>query len=250
MNEEPNFPQLLSSFRENPLALLWEVPGVFPVNKPEGMTSHDVVSICRKQLNMHKVGHGGTLDPMAEGLLLILTGRATRLFDSMQEFTKTYVAELKLGERTDTHDRTGTIIEGGNATLLPLERALLEKALQKYRGEIEQIPPMFSAVKVDGKKLYRLARKGEVIEREPRTVNVYELELKEFDGVNATLEMTVSKGFYVRTLIDDIGNDLGTGAVMTRLVRTASGPFKLSDTIAPGEIGARREKYLQEKAGA
>lgn len=235
MNEIP-FAEFLRDFQGDPLGLVGKVPGVFPVDKPTGISSHDVVDIARKRLGMKKVGHGGTLDPLATGLLLILAGRATKLFDAMMRFDKIYEARLRLGVRTDSQDITGEVIEDNSATKLPVEREDFAAALAPFRGEIKQIPPMHSAIKKNGQPLYKLARAGKTVEREPRSVSVYELTVLDFDGENACLRMRVSKGFYVRTLIDDLGQALGVGATMTALRRTAIGPFSLTDATVPEEI--------------
>ncbi len=239
--EEPTFSELRQRFRLDPLALLGQVPGVFAVDKPPGMTSHDVVAIARKRLNMRKIGHGGTLDPLATGVLLILAGRATRLFDKLQTFEKEYVSRFRLGERTDTHDIAGSVIARSDAGVLPIERSALETILANYRGEIQQVPPMYSALKKNGKKLVDMARAGKVIERDARPVRVRRLELVAFDGIEGELMMCVSKGFYVRSLIDDIGRSLGSYAVMTALRRTRIGPFGLEPAIAPEDIAPLRE---------
>ena len=230
------FPEILARFREDPLSLIGEVPGIFLVDKPGGLggglgglTSHDVVSRMRRRLNMRRVGHGGTLDPLATGMLIIFAGNATRLFDEMNTYDKEYVATFKLGERTDTQDITGTVTESCDPGLLPITQQAVEDILPQFRGEIEQIPPMYSALKRNGKKLVDLARKGEVVEREPRPVRVDKLELLEFDGNVGRLLIVSSKGFYVRTLIDDIGAALGTFGYMSALRRTRIGPFSLDN---------------------
>jgi tRNA pseudouridine55 synthase len=194
------------------------------------------VDMARRQLGMRRIGHGGTLDPMAEGLLLILAGQATRLFDALQIFPKTYAARLRFGERTDTHDRTGQVVARAPENALPLERAAVERALCAFRGRILQTPPLYSAIKKHGQPLHRLARQGKQVQRDPRPVEVYALALQSFDGREAHLDMTVSKGFYVRTLVDDLGQALGTGAVMRALTRTAIGPFAASEAISPEAI--------------
>lgn len=238
MTAIPNrpFSELRKKFSENPRSLLFCCPGIVPVNKPEGITSHDAVAKARKQLNMRKVGHGGTLDPMAEGVLLILLGQGTRLFDSLQTFRKSYRATLRLGERTDTQDTSGAPIDGADPACLPVSEEAIKSALAGFRGQIEQVPPMYSALKKNGKKLYELARAGKSIDREPRPVEVYDLQLLYTDGREAEIEMSVSKGFYVRTLIDDLGQVLGSGAVMSALTRTAVGPFGLDDCVAVDAI--------------
>ncbi|MCD7895956.1 MAG: tRNA pseudouridine(55) synthase TruB [Planctomycetaceae bacterium] len=194
---------------------------------------------ARKRLGLKRVGHAGTLDPLASGLLLLLAGNATRLFDHMQEFSKTYTAGFRLGVRTDSQDITGVPVpDHAPSRRPPLDRDDVVAALDAFRGTIRQIPPMHSALKKDGQPLYRLARKGIVVHREAREVTVHSLDLAEFDGTEGVVRMVVSKGFYVRTLIDDLGVSLGTGAVMTTLRREAIGPFRLDvDSEARGEKG-------------
>ncbi len=226
----PPFPETLAAFRADPLSLLWKNPGVWLLDKPSGPSSSLCVVRARKALGEKRIGHAGTLDPLASGLLLLLVGNATRLFDHMQAFTKSYTAGFRLGARTDTRDSTGTPVPGFvPARPPPVPRGELEARLAPFRGDIAQCPPMHSALKKDGQPLYKLARKGVEVDREARNVRVFRLELLDFDGVDGVLSMEVSKGFYVRTLVDDIGAALGTGAVMTSLVRTAIGPFLLSD---------------------
>lgn len=207
------------------------------MDKPPGMTSHDVVDVARRSLRMRRVGHGGTLDPMAEGLLLILTGNATRLFQDLQVFPKTYRAGFRLGIRTDTQDVTGVILEARAPDAFTVSREEVEAALASFRGEIEQVPPMFSALKKNGVPLHRLARQGQEVERAPRPVTVHDLTLAAFDGRSGMLEMRVSSGFYVRTLIDDLGRALGPGAAMSSLRRCCIGPFTVETALRPEEIG-------------
>lgn len=249
MADSPPFTETLSLFHNDPLALCWRIPGLWLVNKPSGPSSNLVVVRARKALGLKKIGHAGTLDPLASGLLLLLAGNATRLFDHMQEFGKSYRAGFRLGERTDSQDVTGQALEGWTPPRpVPLNADEVEQALNGFRGEILQTPPMHSALKKDGQPLYKLARKGEVVERAARPVSVSSLELVDFDGVSGTLDMTVSKGFYVRTLIDDLGLALGCGAVMTSLVRTAIGPFVLADAADMDALGekAHRPEHAPE----
>lgn len=230
--------ELRARFQQNPLSLINQVPGYFLVNKASGITSHDVVDVARRRLRMRRVGHGGTLDPLATGLLVVLAGNATRLFDQLQTMPKTYEAGVRLGERTDTHDIAGTAIAGAGKSALPVAAADVEHALARFRGEILQTPPMFSALKRGGKKLYQLARQGRTVPRDPRPVTVYGLTLLESDGIRLRLRVKVSSGFYVRVLVDDLGQCLGTGAVMTDLHRTAIGPFSVNEAVPVEEISA------------
>ena len=197
--------------------------GVLLLDKPSGFTSFDVCAVVRGMLHTKKVGHSGTLDPMATGVLPILVGSATRALDLIPSHDKTYVAGFRLGISTDTLDITGEVLSECVADVSP-ER--LEEVLTHFRGDIMQIPPMYSAVSIGGKKLYDLARQGVEVEREARPVTVYRLTLDEYnrDGACGVLTASCSKGTYLRTLIDDIGRMLGCGAVLTSLRRTeASG---------------------------
>lgn len=232
------FPEVLGLFQENPRALIRSVPGIFPVDKPEGISSFRAVAIARKRLDMRRIGHGGTLDPMATGLLLLLAGNAARLFDHLLVFPKTYVARMRLGVVTDSQDATGVVLE--THPVPPMDNATLAAACEHFMGEILQVPPMYSALKRDGKPLYALAREGKTVERAPRPVSVYKLSAHMEDAEHATLTMTVSSGFYVRTLIHDLGARLGCGAMMAALRRTEIGPFSLADACAPEEITAER----------
>ncbi len=218
-------------FEESPRDFLFTVPGLYPLDKPSGRTSHDMVSKARKILGISKVGHAGTLDPLATGLLILMLGKATRLFDSFQQFSKTYTASVKLGVETDTLDITGTITR--QAEVPEVHTASFDLLLREFIGQIEQIPPMYSSIKKNGQPLHKLARKGITIEREPRKVTVYNLNhsiAAENVPTEFVLKMEVSSGFYVRKLIEDIGKKMGCGAVMTDLRRNAIGPFSLSDT--------------------
>jgi tRNA pseudouridine 55 synthase len=220
------FPEIKAQFDNDPLSLCDAVPGIWLVDKPSGPSSNFVVGKMKRHLKLKRVGHAGTLDPLASGLLVIMAGNASRLFDSVQEFPKTYVAEFVLGRKTDTQDSTGTQLGDWQPTRTPpVERGEMEVALQRFSGMIKQLPPMYSALKKNGVPLYKLARRGEEVERTPREVEIYSHRLDCFNGDSGQLTMEVSSGFYVRTLINDIGDILQTGAVMTSLRRTAIGPF-------------------------
>ncbi len=207
--------------------------GILPIWKPAGLTSHDVVARVRRLLRIKRVGHAGTLDPMVTGVLPIAIGRAARAIEYIQEMPKSYEAVLRFGIATDTEDLTGNVIE--RAERISLSREQVEAALQPFRGKIKQIPPMYSSVKKDGKRLYELARQGITVEREAREVEIYKLDLIAFspshEAPEARLTVTCSKGTYIRTLCKDIGAALGVPSVMARLVRTASGPFTGEDCI-------------------
>lgn len=209
--------------------------GVIVVNKPQDFTSFDVVAIMRRLCGQRKIGHTGTLDPMATGVLPLLLGNATKAQDILPDSDKEYIAEFKLGIRTDTLDIWGDIKQ---TCKFGFWTDSFKKLLPKYTGQISQMPPMYSAVKKNGVRLYDLARQGIEIEREPRAVSISSLELLDYDEIQGTgkLKIACSKGTYIRTLIDDIGNDLGCGAVMTSLVRTRACGFSLDDAISLDDI--------------
>ena len=210
--------------------------GILLVDKAPGWTSHDVVAKCRGLLREKRIGHGGTLDPMATGLLVLFVGPATKLAGKLPG-EKTYLASLRFGLETDTYDIEGKQIRGYEN--IP-DAVSLQELLPKYTGDLMQTPPMVSAVKINGKKLYELARKGIEIERPPRPVTVRELRwLGEKDGEH-TLLVRCSAGTYIRSLIHDMGHDLGSGAVMTALRRTHSGPFCVEDAVPVGEVTPER----------
>lgn len=206
-----------------------ELCGVLCVNKPEGFTSFDVIAKLRGILKMKRLGHTGTLDPMATGVLPVLCGRAAKAADILPDHDKTYEAGFRFGTATDTQDCTGKVLSERDASGATYER--LSEAVKKFRGEIMQIPPMYSAVSVGGKRLYELARQGREIEREPRKITVYSLEIKEYNesGGCGIFKISCSKGTYIRTLINDIGEALGCGGMMTSLVRTKACGFGLED---------------------
>lgn len=207
--------------------------GILNINKEKGISSARVVSLVRRALGMKKVGHTGTLDLEASGVLPIVVGKATRVSDYMMTKDKVYETEMILGAKTDTLDAAGEFIARSDKKVSKEE--FLE-AMNTFRGDIEQIPPMYSALKVDGKKLYDLAREGIEIERKVRKVNVYDIELLEFDFPKATIRVTCSKGTYIRTLVDDIGEKLGTYAYVNELVRTRVGDFDIKDSIKSKDI--------------
>jgi tRNA pseudouridine55 synthase len=209
--------------------------GIIIVNKPQEFTSFDVVAIMRGLFRTKKIGHGGTLDPMATGVLPIFVGGATKACDLVPDTAKSYRAGFRLGVTSDTLDIWGKLSEQ-RETAVSWEA--LEAALSRFRGEIMQIPPMYSALKVNGQKLCDLARKGIEVERKPRPITVFRLETVEFDGRDGVLDIDCSSGTYVRTLIDDIGAALGTGAVMTSLVRTRSCGYTLEQSYTLDELKA------------
>ena len=220
------------------------IHGILNIYKEKGYTSHDVVAKLRGITGQRKIGHTGTLDPEAEGVLPVCLGRATKVCDLLTDRDKTYEAVLLLGIRTDTQDVTGTVTDRGD--IQGITREMVEQAARKYVGEYDQIPPMYSALKVNGKKLYELAREGKTIERKARRVRIDELEILEEALPRVRLRVRCSKGTYIRTLCDDIGADLGCYGCMEALLRTSVGPFaleeacrleKVASAVKAGELG-------------
>lgn len=209
--------------------------GVLNILKPPGMTSGDAVGRIRRILNVKKVGHTGTLDPGAAGVLPICIGKATKISDYLMKGDKEYIAELVFGTKTDTLDSYGNIVRTGTREVA---ESVFRSILPKFTGRIEQIPPMFSAVKHHGKKLYQLARQGKTVHKPPRSVTVHSIEImKMYAGGHAyLLKIRCSKGTYIRTLIDDIGAAAGAWAYMSFLLRTKTGDFRLEDTYTLPEI--------------
>jgi tRNA pseudouridine55 synthase len=208
--------------------------GVINIYKEKGFTSHDVVNVVRKTLGRVKTGHTGTLDPEAEGVLPVCIGKATKLADYVAASVKVYRAELTLGVTTTTEDHTGEVLE-----VKPVDVTLeaLNEAVQTFVGEYYQKPPMYSAIKVNGKKLYELAREGKEVERKTRLIHIYAIEeVRMLDNNRAEMLVTCSKGTYIRTLCKDIGEKLGCGAHMSALLRCASGAFKLDTAIRLDEL--------------
>lgn len=215
--------------------------GILIVDKPAGWTSHDVVAKIRGAAHEKRVGHSGTLDPMATGVLAVFAGRATRAVEFAEADEKEYVAGLRLGIRTDTQDTDGTVLETRSAAVSEAE---LETVLPRFRGEISQLPPMYSAIKINGRKLCDLARKGLEVERKPRRVTISVLELTGRAGDDFVLRVVCSKGTYIRALCDDIGAALGTGGCMSALRRMRAGAFGIGMAHPLDEIAAAPEKYL------
>ena len=202
--------------------------GIVIVDKPQDWTSQDVVSKLRGVFQTRRIGHGGTLDPMATGVLPVFVGRATRGVEFFEHAEKTYEAVLRLGLHTDTEDITGTVLEEKEVNIS--ESAFLS-ALENFRGEIQQIPPMYSAIKINGQKLCDLARKGREVERQPRTITIHKLECLEFTGTTARLLVHCSKGTYIRTLCKDIGEALGCGGCMEALRRVTAGEYTIEKAV-------------------
>ncbi len=210
--------------------------GVLVVDKTEGPTSHDVVTLARRALGVSRIGHTGTLDPMATGVLPLVIGRATRLAQFLTASDKTYEATIAFGRATDTYDARGTITSSSD---LRPTRDALDRALERFRGTIEQVPPAYSAKNIGGERSYELARKGKTATpQRPAAVSVTvkHLELVSFDGETATITLQVSAGFYVRSLAHDLGDALGCGAVLTALRRTRSGEFDLSRAVPLADV--------------
>ena len=203
--------------------------GVIVIRKEKGFTSHDVVAKLRGILHMKKIGHTGTLDPDAEGVLPVALGKATRLVDMITDKEKTYEAVMRLGVVTDTQDMSGTVLS--QTAELHVTEEELRAVIESFVGDYMQVPPMYSALKVNGKKLYELAREGKTVERKPRPVHFYEIEILEIDLPLVRFRVTCSKGTYIRTLCHDIGEKLGCGAAMETLLRTKVGRFTLDDAI-------------------
>jgi tRNA pseudouridine55 synthase len=203
--------------------------GILNLDKPQGPTSHDIVDRVRNLTGMRRVGHAGTLDPMATGVLLVCIGKATRVSEYLMAGQKVYRARVRLGITTDTHDAEGQVV--ASVDPVAFSRAEVEAALAHFQGTIEQVPPMYSALKHKGKPLHKLARKGIEVKREPRQIEISRLVLTEWDPPECTLEVTCSPGTYVRALARDLGQALGCGAHLTALVRLTSGDFFLENAV-------------------
>ena len=209
--------------------------GVIIINKPKGYTSHDVVNIVRKQLNMKKVGHTGTLDPNATGVLPILVGQATKISKYLIEHKKTYIATIELGEKRETGDSEGNIIES-DSNIKEFDISIIKQVLQSFLGKQKQIPPMYSAIKLNGKKLYEYARSGQKVKVEPREIEIYKMELIEYKNNRIEFKVECSKGTYIRTLCENIAEKLGTIGYMKELQRTSVDKFKIEDSINLEEL--------------
>jgi tRNA pseudouridine55 synthase len=221
--------------------------GIINIYKEKGFTSHDVVAKMRGILKMKKIGHTGTLDPDATGVLPVCLGKGTKLCDMLTDKHKTYRAVMLLGKITDTQDITGTVLQEQDVTVTEEE---VQTACKKFVGEISQIPPMYSALKVNGKKLYELARAGKTVERKPRQVEILTLTIEEIQLPRVTFTVECSKGTYIRTLCQDIGEELGCGACMEKLQRICVGNFKIEDALTLKEVENRVadgtiEQYVQ-----
>lgn len=208
--------------------------GVLLIDKAAGMTSHDVVALVRRRLGIKKVGHCGTLDPLATGLLLVVVGRGTKIQDLLMAEDKEYTGTMRLGVTTDSQDADGQVVE--TRPVPELTREQLDAAFAKFHGDFYQLPPMVSAIKKDGVPLYKLARQGKTVEREPRFVHVFAHEITEVRLPEIDFRVVCSKGFYVRTYAFDIGEELGCGAHLGALRRTKSGRFDVTNAITVEEV--------------
>ncbi len=213
--------------------------GIIILNKPTGMSSHRCVGIVRKAMNMKKVGHTGTLDPEASGVLPILVGTATRAAEFLTAHDKSYRATILLGTRTDTLDMAGTVLSENPVNVTDDE---VKEAIGKFVGEISQIPPMYSAIQVNGQRLYHLARQGIDIEREARLVTIYSIDIERISLPYVTFSVHCSKGTYIRTLASDIGDALGCGACISTLCRTSCGSYNIENSVTPEQLLALSEK--------
>lgn len=219
--------------------------GIVIIDKPAGWTSQDVTARLRRVFGTRRIGHGGTLDPMATGVLPVFVGRATRGVEFFEHAEKTYETELLLGVATDTEDTTGTVLFRREVSVT---QARLDEVLERFRGEIMQIPPMYSALKVNGQKLCDLARKGRQVERQPRPVTIHELTLLSREGDTLRLRVRCSKGTYIRTLCADIGEALGCGGCMQALRRTQAGEYTIAEAVPLQQLleSPEPETYLRD----
>lgn len=214
--------------------------GIINVLKPAEMTSHDVVSFIRKNFNMKKVGHTGTLDPNAAGVLPICLGKATRVAEYFNDFNKSYRGEVTLGASTDTQDKYGIVVESSDKEVTKDE---IQAVFDEFKGDMKQTPPMYSAIKIDGKKLYELAREGKTVERKQRDITIYNMEiLKNYNNKTILFDVDCSKGTYVRTICNDIGERLGTFGHMSFLMRTKVGNFDIEHAYTLDDIQKLRDE--------
>jgi len=227
------------------MRLQTEIDGVLLVDKARGMTSHDVVALVRRRLEFKKVGHCGTLDPLATGLLIVVLGRGTKIQDLLMCEDKEYVGTMRLGIMTASQDADGEITETRPVPELTAEQ--VETAFARYDGDFYQMPPMVSAIKKDGVALYKLARQGKTVEREPRFVHIFAHEIQGIRLPEIDFRVVCSKGFYVRTYAHDIGMDLGCGAHLQQLRRTKSGRFNLDRSITVDELAAGSGESIRSK---
>lgn len=218
---------------------MFSINGIIVINKEKGFTSHDAVAVMRKILGTKKVGHTGTLDPEATGVLPICIGKGTKVSDMLTNSDKEYVARVTLGKITDTEDIWGEVIEENDASHITEE--MVKDAVKKFIGEIEQIPPMYSAIKINGKKLYEYARKGIEVERKSRIVTIKDIDVFGFKDGSFNMRVACSKGTYIRTLCHDLGASLGVGACMSELTRTKSSVFTIENALTLDQIKEKAE---------
>jgi tRNA pseudouridine55 synthase len=230
--------------RSNTLNNTRQLQGILVINKPGGITSHDVVAFVRRKFNMRQVGHAGTLDPLATGVLIVLVGKATKLSDRFVAFDKAYRATMKLGLKTTSADIMGKTIEEKPAT--GIDQKKVEEVLKTFVGEIDQLPPMVSAVKHKGERLYKLAWKGETVERTARKVRIHDLHILKFDSPSVEFFMACSKGTYVRQLAEDVGDVLGCGACISQIERTRVGHFDIKDSVRLEDLNESHIKTWSE----
>ena len=223
--------------------------GVLNINKPYRKSSHDVVQAVRRITDVRRVGHTGTLDPLATGVLVVLVGPATRLTQFIMGADKAYRAVIRLGVMTTTYDGEGEVASRAPVSVMDnVDRAAIAAALRTFEGGIAQVPPMYSAVRVQGRRLYELAREGKEIERPSRSVTIYRLEIANWEPPDLTLDLRCSSGTYVRSLAHDLGQSLGCGAYLRDLTRTALGPFRLEESHTLDQLHALAEKHRLDEA--
>ncbi len=218
--------------------------GFMVVDKPSGITSHDVVNFMRRKFQMRRVGHAGTLDPLATGVLVILFGKDTKLFDKFADFDKAYEATLKLGMTTDTADIEGKVLK--ELPFAEITQEHVEEVFKQFIGDTEQVPPMVSALKVGGKKLYQFARQGIVVAREPRKIKIHALRLMDFSSPQVKFYLECSKGTYVRQLAEDVGKVLGCGGCITQIRRTKVGPFLIDQAVNLEKVHENHLRHWQD----
>ncbi len=225
--------------------------GILNIDKPQGWTSHDVVARVRRLTGIRRVGHAGTLDPLATGVLLVCVGKATRVVEYLQQGKKIYETVIRLGETTDTYDADGQVVATATVPDFTLED--LDRALDAFRGDILQVPPMYSAIKQKGQPLYKLARQGKTVERPPRPVTIYDITILQWRKPDLTLRITTSPGAYIRSIAHDLGQALGVGGHIRQLRRVASGAFRVEDAITLEDLeaaGSDWPRYLHGLRGA
>jgi len=214
--------------------------GILNINKPPGPTSFAIVAQLRRLIKEKRIGHGGTLDPLASGVLPLFLGRATRLVEYLHEYPKTYLANITLGIATDTYDAEGRVV--ATVDVARITREAIIQALSQFEGVITQTPPSYSAIKRHGQPLYALARKGLVLEANPRQVTISRLAIVDFQPPLLTLEIECGTGTYIRSLANDLGRELGVGAHLANLVRTSYGPFCINDAVSPSQMAVAAEQ--------